>query len=293
MKQTLLMSALCAVFALNAQAAEPAAAAPSSAAPAAAPTPAPAVQPAPVAPGEARKNIAVVNGVALPVIFGNFVRQGRIARGANPETLTDESVRDALITVELLAQEAAQKGLDKNAMVMAAIEYQKKDILAQAAIDEFAKRNPISEDIIKSEYDKAKAKAGENEYRPRHILVASEKEARELIEKLTGGAKKAKFEDLAKKSSKDPSAGNGGDLGWILPANLVPEFAGAMVKLKKGEIGKDPVQTQFGWHVIKLEDTRKLDFPAYDKLKGRIAGQLQQLQLRKFVQELRATSKVE
>jgi peptidyl-prolyl cis-trans isomerase C len=176
---------------------------------------------------------------------------------------------------------------------MAAIEYQKKDILAQAAIDEFAKRNPIGEDVIKSEYDKAKAKAGENEYRPRHILVASEKEARELIEKLTGGAKKAKFEDLAKKSSKDPSAGNGGDLGWILPANLVPEFAGAMVKLKKGEVGKDPVQTQFGWHVIKLEDTRKLDFPAYDKLKGRIAGQLQQLQLRKFVQELRATSKVE
>ncbi len=294
MKQTLLMSALCAVFALNAQAAEPTVAAPSAAAaPAIAAAPAPAAQPAAAAPAEARKNIAVVNGVALPAIFGNFVRQGRIARGANPESLTDESVRDALITVELLAQEAAQKGLDKNAMVMAAIEYQKKDILAQAAIDEFAKRNPIGEDVIKSEYDKAKAKAGESEYRPRHILVASEKQARDLIEKLTSGAKKAKFEDLAKKSSKDPTAGNGGDLGWILPANLVPEFAGAMVKLKKGEIGKDPVQTQFGWHVIKLEDTRKLDFPAYDKLKGRIAGQLQQLQLRKFVQELRATSKVE
>jgi peptidyl-prolyl cis-trans isomerase C len=272
MKQTLLISALCAAFATHALAAEPAAAPPAAA--------------------EAKKPLAVVNGVAVPALFANFVRQGRIARNANPEALTDESIRDALITVELLAQEAAQKGLDKNASVQAAIEYQKKDILAQAAMEDFARRHPIGEDVLKAEYDKAKAKAGTSEYRPRHILVPTEKEARALIAKLTTG-KKAKFEDLAKSSSKDASAGNGGDLGWILPANLVPEFANAMVKLKKGEITKDPVQTQFGWHVIKLDDSRTLDFPAYDKLKGRIASQMQQMQMRKFVQELRATSKVE
>lgn len=272
MKQTLLISALCAAFATHALAAEPAAAPPAAA--------------------EAKKPLAVVNGVAVPAMFANFVRQGRLARNANPESLTDESIRDALITVELLAQEAAQKGLDKNASVQAAIEYQKKDILAQAAMEDFARRNPIGEDALKAEYDKAKAKAGTNEYRPRHILVPSEKEARALIAKLTTG-KKAKFEDLAKSASKDSSAGNGGDLGWILPANLVPEFANAMVKLKKGEITKDPVQTQFGWHVIKLDDSRALDFPPYEKLKGRINSQMQQMHMRKFVQELRATSKVE
>jgi peptidyl-prolyl cis-trans isomerase C len=143
-----------------------------------------------------------------------------------------------------------------------------------------------------AEYNKAKAKAGETEYRPRHILVNSEKEAKAVIAKLTTG-KKAKFDDLAKKESKDSSAGNGGDLGWVLPANLVPEFANAMVGLKKGEISKTPVQTKFGWHVIRMEEIRKLDFPEFDKLKDRIASQMQQLQLRNYVVELRAGARVE
>jgi peptidyl-prolyl cis-trans isomerase C len=279
MKQKLLISALCAGLSLPALAAEPAAA-PTAGAPAAQPAPDP------------RKPVAVVNGVALPAIYGNFVRQSRITRGAAPEALTEEAIRDALITVELLSQDALGKGLDKSPNVTAAIEFQKKEILGQAAIETFARSHPIGEETVKAEYDKAKAKAGDSEYRPRHILVASEKEAREIIAKLTTG-KKAKFEDLAKKSSKDTSAGNGGDLGWTLPGNLVPEFSGAMVKLKKGEITREPVQTQFGWHVIKLEDTRKLDFPTFDKARSRIAGQLQQQQVRKYVQELRAAAKVE
>ncbi len=274
MKQQLLACLICASFSLNAFAADPA------------PAGAPAEKPDP------NKPLVVVNGVALPAIYGNFVRQNRSARGAGPEALSDAAVRDALINVELLAQEAQRRGLDKFPTVAAAIEFQKKDILGQALIENLLRANPISEDSIKAEYEKAKANAGESEYRPRHILVSSEKEAKEIIAKLTA-PKKAKFDELAKKHSKDSTAGNGGDLGWQLPANLVPEFANAMVKLKKGEITKDPVQTQFGWHVIQLDDTRKLDFPAYDKLKGRIAGQMQQLLVRKFVQELRATAKVE
>lgn len=273
MKQTLLASLLTAAFALNALAADPA--------PAAAPA------------ADANKPLAVVNGVALPAIYGTFIKQSRAARGAAPESMTDDSIRDSLVSMELLAQDAQRKGLDKAPSVAAAIEFQKRELLGQAAIEDFARRNPIGEDVLKAEYDKAKAKAGESEYRPRHILVPTEKEARALIAKLTTGTKKAKFEDLAKASSKDSSAANGGDLGWVLPANLVPEFSNAMMKLKKGEIAKEPVKTQFGWHVIRLDDSRKLDFPAFDKLKGRIAGQLQQLQLRKYVQELRATAKVE
>lgn len=254
--------------------------------------PAPAQPVAPSATPDATKPLAVVNGMALPAVYGAFIRQSRAARGAAPESMTDESIRDSLISMELLAQEALRRGLDKGPTLNAAIEFQKKELLAQATIEDFARARPITEETLKAEYEKAKAKAGENEYRPRHILVAGEKEAQALIAKLTTG-KKAKFEDLAKTSSKDSSAGNGGDLGWVLPANLVPEFANVMVKLKKGEITKEPVKTQFGWHVIKLDDSRKLDFPEFDKLKGRIAGQMQQAQVRKFVQELRATAKVE
>ncbi len=254
--------------------------------------PAPAPVPAPAAkPADPNRTMATVNGVALPAVYGEFIRQSRGARGASPESLSDDSIRDALINVELLAQEAVRKGLDKNPKVNAGIEYQKQELLGQAAIEDFAASHPISEDTIKAEYEATKAKAGESEYRARHILVPTEKEAKDLIAKIT--AKKAKFEDLAKKYSKDPSGGNGGDLGWALPANLVPEFAKAMTALKKGEMTKEPVQTQFGWHIIQLEDTRKLDFPAYDKIKNRIGGQMQQQQIRKFVQELRATAKVE
>ncbi len=280
MKLKLLIAALSASLilpALSASAADPVAV------PAAAPE-AKAAEPS--------KPLATVNGVALPQVFANFIRQGRMNRGGSPEALTDESVRDAVITAEILAQEALRKGLDKGPTLIAAMEFQKKEMLSQALIEDFVRSHPISEEILKAEYDKAQAKAGNTEYRARHILVNDEKEAKDLIAKLTTG-KKAKFEDLAKKASKDSSASNGGDLGWTLPANLVPEFANAMVKLKKGEVSKEPVQTKFGWHVIRLEETRKLDFPTYDKLKNRIASQMQQQQLRKYVQELRAGAKIE
>lgn len=239
------------------------------------------------------KPLAVVNGVALPQIFANFVRQGRMSRNSPPETLTEESIREAVVTAELMSQEAIRKGLANGPTLQAALEFQKKELLSKALIEEFVRNNPIQEEAVRAEYDKAKAKAGTTEYRPRHILLNSEKEANAVIAKLTTGKKKAKFEDLAKTESKDSSAGNGGDLGWVLPANLVPEFAEAMTKLKAGEISKKPVQTKFGWHVIRMEEIRSLDFPEYDKLKERIASQMQQLQLRKYVVELRAGARVE
>ena len=245
------------------------------------------------ATASANKPLAVVNGVALPQIFANFVRQGRMGRNSPPEALTEESIREAVVTAELMSQEAIRKGLANGPTLQAALEFQKKELLSKALIEEFVRNNPIQEEAVKAEYDKAKAKAGTTEYRPRHILLNTEKEANAVIAKLTTGKKKAKFEDLAKTESKDSSAGNGGDLGWVLPANLVPEFAEAMTKLKAGEISKKPVQTKFGWHVIRMEEIRSLDFPEYDKLKERIANQMQQLQLRKYVVELRAGAKVE
>ena len=130
------------------------------------------------------------------------------------------------------------------------------------------------------------------EYQPKHILVEDEKLAKQIIAQL-GGKKPAKFEDLAKKYSKDPTGKEGGDLGWLSPSNVVPEFSNAMVALKKGEYSKTPVKTQFGWHIIKLQDARKIDFPAFDKVRSRIDSQLAQQDVRKYLNELRATAKIE
>lgn len=274
MKYARLLSLLIASCSLTVQAAETPATVSTTAAPA------------------SSKPLAVVNGEAVPALYANFIRQNRIKRNMPPETLSDEAVKDGAVTAVLLAQEAVKKGLDKDPTVAAALEFQKMELLGRAALEDYLRAHPIKEEAVKAEYENAKAQAGGSEYRVQHILVNSEKEAKELIAKLSAG-KKAKFEDLAKKLSKDTSAGNGGDLGWVLPANLVPEFAQAMVGLKKGEITKSPVQTRFGWHVIRLEETRKLDFPAYDKIKDRIASQLQQQQIGKLVKELAATAKVE
>lgn len=219
------------------------------------------------------------------------MRQNRQARNLPPEMLTQDSLRDSLVASELLVQDALKKGLDKEPTVAAAIEFQRRELLGKAALEDYARTHPVAEETLRAEYDKAKAQAGDKEYRASHILVPTEKEAKTLLAQLK--KPKVKFEDLAKKYSKDSSASKGGDLDWTLPANLVPEFAQAMTALKKGETSTTPIQTQFGWHIIRLTDVRDLDFPDYDKIKGRIAGQLQQQAIRRYVQSLRAEAKVE
>jgi len=285
MKNARLLSFLIACCALPVQAAD---------APAPAPAPATATATATAtAPATAtEKPLAVVNGEAVPGMYANFIRQNRIKRNMPPESLTDDAIKEGAVTATLLAQEAVKKGLDKEPSVVAALQFQRMELLGRAALEDYLRAHPITEETVKAEFKNAKEKAGETEYRARHILVSSEKEAKDVIAKLNA-SKKAKFEDLAKKQSKDTSAGNGGDLGWVLPANLVPEFAQTMVGLKKGEVTKNPVQTRFGWHVIRLEETRKLDFPDYEKIKNRITGQLQQQQIGKLVKELAATAKIE
>lgn len=233
--------------------------------------------------------IAIVNGVALDPAQADYVRMDLVQR---KRPATDENVRNFLIDNELMAQEAINRGLDKSAEVKALFELQRKDILGKALIEDYIKNHPVAEDRAKAEYDKLKAKTGDKEYHPQHILVEDEALAKKLIAQLSG-KKPAKFEDLAKKYSKDPTGKEGGDLGWLAAGNVVPEFASAMVALKKGAYSKAPVKTQFGWHIIKLQDERKLDFPAFDKVKGRIESQLAQLDVRKYLNELRATAKIE
>lgn len=234
--------------------------------------------------------IATVNGAAIPALHADILRRERAARGQPSEALSDQAIREALVASELLAQETLKRGVDKG--LASLLEFQRRELLGRAALEKFVRERPIPEETIKAEFDKTKAAAGSTEYRARHILVNDEKTAKDLIAQLKG-KKKVKFEDLAKKHSKDSSAGNGGDLGWVLPANLVPEFSTAMVGLKKGQISTAPVQSQFGWHVIQVEDTRELDFPSYEELKPRISQKLQQAQIRDWIKELASTAKVE
>lgn len=243
-------------------------------------------------PALAQESIATVNGVAIPVTHAEVVRQDRAARGLPTGPESDESIRDALVNLELLAQAARNKGLDKAPYVQALLELQRKETLARLLQEDFFRTARIPEERLRAEYEKAKAQAGEAEYRVRHILVDDEKLARSLIADITG-RKRAKFEDLARQHSKDSSAQNGGDLGWLTPNGLVPEFAEAMLKLKKGELSRAPVKSRFGWHIIRVDDVRKLEFPPYEDVRDRIAQQLLQIEYRKYIAALRSDARID
>jgi peptidyl-prolyl cis-trans isomerase C len=235
--------------------------------------------------------IARVNGVVLNALQLNMLRDERSVRAQGGEPGGDETLRDALINAEIMAQEATRLGLDKPLGIQTALELNRKELLGRALLDDYMAKHPVADERVKAEYDKLKSKAGDTEYHARHILVDDEKQAKDILAKLK--SKKAKFEDLAKKNSKDSSATSGGDLPWMAPNQLVPEFAQALTAMKKGDVSQAPVKSRFGWHIIKLEETRPIAFPEYDKVKGRITGQLAQMDVRKYVAELRAGAKVE
>ena len=173
----------------------------------------------------------------------------------------------------------------------AALDIRRKDQLAKAYLEDYVKAHPITDAEIQAAYDKAKSEAVEPEYRARHILVTTEAEAKKLIADL---GKKAKFEDLAKKYSKDPgSAKNGGALDWSNRGAYVKEFSDALAGLKKGETTKMPVKSQFGYHIIRLDDTRKPQIPPLETVRGEIVKQTQQLRVRDAITSVRASAKVE
>jgi peptidyl-prolyl cis-trans isomerase C len=171
------------------------------------------------------------------------------------------------------------------------MEMLRREQLSKAYLEDYVKTHPVTDAEVKAEYDKAKAAAGGTEYSARHILVKTEDEAKAIIAQLN---KKVAFDKLAKEKSLDKgSAKNGGDLGWVLPSNVVKEFGDALQKLKKGETTKAPVKTQFGWHVIKLENSRPVQIPSLDEVKDDIRHQLQQKRARQAITELRDKAKVE
>ena len=236
------------------------------------------------------QNVATVNGKAIPAAKVDQMVKQVVAQGQQPDSpQLREMVKKELIGREVMIQEADKQGFGTKPEVKAAIENARQSIIINAMLADYVKKNPVKDTEIKAEYDKYKAAMGEKEYHSRHILVATEQEAKDIIAKLKAGGK---FEELAK-VSKDGSANNGGDLGWMTPGKLVKPFADAMVALKNGEITQTPVKTEFGYHVIKLEESRATKLPSLEEVKGQVAEALQQRKIAAYRDELTKKAKVQ
>lgn len=244
-----------------------------------------------LAPTVMAQNVAIVNGKAVPKSRIDALMQ-QIARSGRPVTPEMQGqLRDEVIAREIFIQEAKKQGLDTTEDFKTQMELAHQSILIRELFGNYQKNNPVTDAEIKAEYDKFVAANGGKEYRARHILVEKEDEAKDIIAKLKKGGK---FDEIAKKSSKDPGSGaKGGDLDWASAGSYVAEFADALGKLAKGKTTEAPVKTQFGYHIIRLDDVRDAQLPKLDEVKPQIAQQLQQQKLAKFQEDLRAKAKIE
>jgi peptidyl-prolyl cis-trans isomerase C len=242
----------------------------------------------PPAQGEA---IARVNGVSVPRARQDVVVQQQTQRGMPDNEQTRAMVREELINREVVAQEAQRSGVAKNSQVQTQIDMARQEVLVGAFINDWLRKNPVSDADVQKEYERVKNTTGAREYKARHILVDTEDQAKGLIAELKKGGK---FDELASKNSKDTgSAQRGGDLDWNVPGNFDNQFSEAMVKLEKGKYTEAPVQTRFGFHVIQLDDVRPVTFPALNEVRSRIQQQLTQSKIEALVKSLRAKAKVE
>lgn len=238
------------------------------------------------------QNVAIVNGKSVPKSRVNTLLQ-QAARGGQQQITPEMEARarDEVVLREIFAQEAERRGIPASADYKAQMELLRQTVLIRELFADYQKKNPGTEAEARAEYEKVKAQASGTEYRARHILVEKEEDAKKLIADIKGGAK---FEDVAKANSKDPgSAENGGDLDFAKPETYVPEFGQAMAKLKKGEMTETPVKTQFGFHIIKLEETRDAQFPAFDEVKDQLTKSLAQNKLQKYQEDLKNGAKTD
>lgn len=245
-----------------------------------------------VALSASAQNLAIVNGKPVPMERFHALKQQIESSGRTVPAEMDPQIKDEIIAREIFMQEAAKRGLENSPEYKLQMELARETLLIRELFSDFLKKNPVTDGEIKAEYDKFVAANSSKEYRARHILVDSEDRAKAIIAEIKSGSKK--FEDIAKKESKDPgSAQNGGDLDWASPSNYVPEFTEAMLKLKKGEVSDIPAKSQFGWHVIRVDDIRDAELPALEDIKPQIASQLEQQKMVQFQEDLRAKAKVE
>lgn len=241
-------------------------------------------------PQAAAQNLAIVNGKPVPSARLKAL-EAQVARSGRPvDDQVRQQLREEAILREIFMQEAERRGLRASPEVKAQLELATQTVLIRELFADEQRRNPVTEAELRAEYDSI-AKTMGQEFRARHILVETEEEARAILAEL---AKGAKFEDLARQRSKDKGSGaNGGDLDWATPDVFVPEFGQAMARLGKGETTREPVKSQFGWHVIRVDDVRKAQLPDFEAVKPQLQQQLQQQKLARFQEQLRSKAKVQ
>ena len=243
------------------------------------------------APAVWAQNVAIVNGKAIPKSRVEALAE-QVKRSGRPVTPEMQGqLKDEVIAREIFMQEAQVRGLDATEDFKTQIELARQAILIRELFTDYQKKNPVTDEEIKAEYDKFAAANSGKEYKARHILVEKEDQAKAIIAQLKKGGK---FDEIAKKSSKDPGSGaKGGDLDWANPGNYVKEFSEALTALTKGKMTETPVKTQFGYHIIRLDDIRDAQLPKFDDVKPQIAQQLQQQKIGKYQEELRGKAKIE
>ncbi|MGH8687023.1 MAG: peptidylprolyl isomerase [Burkholderiales bacterium] len=235
--------------------------------------------------------VAVVNGVSIPQSRLEYMLRQQMQRGAPDNAQTRGLIREDLINREVVAQAAARAGVAKKRDVQTQLEITRQEVLVGAYLSQVLHDHPVTDAEVQKEYDRVRAETGISEYRARHILVDTEDEAKRIIGELQKGGK---FDELAKKNSKDEGTREqGGDLDWKVPGSLEKPFAEAMVGLEKGKFTTTPVRTRYGFHVIQLDDVRKVEFPPIAQVRPQIQQRLMRQKVEVVVHDLRAKAKVQ
>jgi len=236
------------------------------------------------------QNIAIVNGKPVPTARLDALATQLERSGRPIDAAVREQLREEVILREIFVQEANRRGIRAQPDYRAQVELATQTILIRELFNDFQRRNPVTEAAVRAEYERFVAANGGQEFRARHILVETQADARAIIAQIQGGAS---FEELARTRSIDTGSGrNGGDLDWAAPHVFVAEFSQAMVQLERGKMTTDPVQSQFGWHIIRVDDIRQATLPSMAELRPQIEQSLQQEKLMQFQQDLRARAKI-
>ena len=237
------------------------------------------------------QNVAIVNGKAVPKTRTDMLASQIVKSGREVTPEMQQQIKDEVITREIFMQEAQKRGIDASPDFKAQLELSRQALIIRELFADFQKKNPVTDKDAQAEYDKFAASNGGKEYKAAHILVEKEDEAKAIIDQVKKGGN---FGEIAKKSSKDPGSGaNGGDLDWAQAGNYVKEFSDAMTKLEKGKMTEVAIKSQFGYHIIRLDDVREAQVPKFDDVKPQIVQQLQQQKLSEFQQGLRSKAKIE
>jgi peptidyl-prolyl cis-trans isomerase C len=239
----------------------------------------------------ASANVATVNGTAIPRARMDLLVRQQVQRGAPDNEQTRAAVRDDLINREVVAQAAVRAGVGKKRDVQAQMDMARQEVLVGVYLSDYLREHPVTDGDVQKEYDRVRQQTGKAEYKARHILVDTEEEAKRLIAELQKGGK---FDELAKKSSKDEGTRElGGDLDWKVPSTFEKPFGDALVALDKGKFSPAPVRTRYGFHVIQLDDVRDVQFPPLAQVRPQLQQRLMRQKVEDLVQDLRAKAKVE